>query len=101
MRRFDYTSYATPDDPKKLRQQTQGKFRTDAATFRDVAQAFAGDESSIEGATDASMSMAKQGRLADGWRLPPTVNGQRVCPDRQSKDSGRMQRDFPREPGRG
>lgn len=51
MRRFDYRSYLTPDDPKKLRQHGEGKSRTDAATFRAVAEAFVGDDrDSIEGA---------------------------------------------------
>jgi hypothetical protein len=52
MRRFDYTAYVTPDDPKQRRQQNEGKFRTDASTPLDVAQTFVGDDQhSIEGVT--------------------------------------------------
>lgn len=58
MRRFDYVSYITPDDPKKLRLQSQGKFRTAAAaTFREVAEAFVGgDRDAIEGNLDKKLS---------------------------------------------
>ncbi len=44
MHRFDFDSYVTPHDPKELRRQQQGKFRTDAATLRGVAEAFAGED---------------------------------------------------------
>ncbi|MBA3485167.1 MAG: hypothetical protein H0T51_25500 [Pirellulales bacterium] len=44
MRRFDYHSYITPDDPKELRRQHEGKFRTEAVTLTGVAEVFAGDD---------------------------------------------------------
>ena len=57
MRRFDYYSYLTPDDPKQLRQHTQGKFRTAAATFRGVAEAFAGeDRDSVSGVLNSPLA---------------------------------------------
>jgi hypothetical protein len=43
MRRFDYVSYVTPDDPKQPRQRNVGKVRTDAKTYREVAAALVGD----------------------------------------------------------
>ncbi len=44
MRRFDFHCYVTPDDPKELRRQHEGKFRTDAVTLSGVAEAFAGND---------------------------------------------------------
>ena len=43
MRRFNYTSYVTPDDPKRQRTELYGKFRTEATNPHDVAAGFLAD----------------------------------------------------------
>ncbi len=43
MRRFNYTSYVTPNDPKRQRTELYGKFRTEATTPHDVAAGFLAD----------------------------------------------------------
>lgn len=43
MRRFNYTSYVTPNDPKRQRTERYGKFRTEATHPHDVAAEFLAD----------------------------------------------------------
>jgi hypothetical protein len=43
LRRFNYTSYVTPDDPKRQRTELYGKFRTEASNPNDVAAEFLAD----------------------------------------------------------
>jgi hypothetical protein len=43
LRRFDYTSFVTPDDPKRQRTELYGKIRTEATNPHDVAAEFLAD----------------------------------------------------------
>jgi hypothetical protein len=43
LRRFDYTSFVTPNDPKRQRTELYGKFRTEAANPHDAAAEFLAD----------------------------------------------------------
>ena len=43
LRRFDYISFVTPNDPKRQRTELHGKFRTEAANPHDVAAEFLAD----------------------------------------------------------
>lgn len=43
MRRFNYTSYVTPDDPKRQRTELYGKYRTEAKSLQEVAEGFLAD----------------------------------------------------------
>jgi hypothetical protein len=59
LRRFNYTSYVTPDDPKRQRTELYGKFRTEATNPHDVAAGFLADLHdatllNVEGKIDSS-----------------------------------------------
>lgn len=43
MRRFNFISYVTPNDPKRQRTEGYGKIRTEAMTTHEIAREFLAD----------------------------------------------------------
>jgi hypothetical protein len=75
MRRFNCTSYVTPDDPKRQRTEHYGKFRTEAQTPHEVAQGFLADLDdatllNVEGSIDSKNLQQNKLRLTFSFLEP-------------------------------
>ncbi|BBO31100.1 hypothetical protein [Lacipirellula parvula] len=75
MRRFNYTSYLAPNDPKRQRKELYGKFRTAAASPHDVAKEFLATLHdavllNVEGRIDSEVLSKNKLRLTYSFESP-------------------------------